>query len=874
MIRNPSRPPSPSEALPKSGPTRTLRTFTVVPRLPAALEPLRSIAANLAWAWMPEARELFFRIDGDLWEEVRGNPIELLARVDQKRLDELTRDDVFLARLASARQRLDEYLSQEGWFKKKFPAAKNARIAYFSMEYGLHESLPIYSGGLGVLAGDHLKTASDLGIPLVGVGLAYAEGYFRQVLNDDGWQQERYPTNDWHRMPVEPVFGADGKRMVIHVTYPGRVVYAQLWRVAVGRVPLLLLDANLAQNLPEDRAITGPLYGGDQEFRVRQEIMLGIGGVHALEAVGLSPTVCHMNEGHSAFLAIERIGRLMRDRGLPFTVASEARSAQNIFTTHTPVPAGNDAFDPALARKYLEPYRAALGLTDDELMSLGRIDTDDKNSKFQMPVLAIRTADHYNGVSALHGDVSRAMWKKLWPELPEHEVPIQSITNGIHAATWVSDEMSALYTRYLGPRWAETPDDESLWARVEEIPDAELWQTHEHRRHRLVMLCRRWLRGAAKRRGQPAEALSLADEVLDPHALTIGFARRFATYKRAALLFSDPERVRRLLGDPNRPVQLVFAGKAHPQDKGGKDLIKSIVHSSRDIGIAGKVVFIEDYDMRIGRALVSGVDVWLNTPRRPLEASGTSGMKAAANGALNLSVLDGWWAEAFRDHGRDVGWAIGRGEEYADGEGDKIESELLYALLENEVVPLFYDRDARGQLPRGWIRRMKNAIKLLTPTYNPGRMVREYAERFYGPSIGLSERMTDADFSGAKELAAWKQRVQGAWPSVRIDRVEQVSASQVEVGDAVSVRANVSLGGLTQADVVVELYFGPTGGVHELHRGQLARMSAIETAPDGSLVYLGEMPATESGAHAFAVRVMPYSDAMSHPYEPSLIKWH
>ncbi len=874
MSRTTSNPPSTSQAQPKSGPTRTLRSFTVVPRLPPALEPLRVIARNLAWAWAPEARELFFRIDGDLWEEVHGNPIELLARVDQKRLDELTRDDVFLARLKSAQQRLDEYLSQEGWFKKRFPAAKNARIAYFSMEYGLHESLPIYSGGLGVLAGDHLKTASDLGLPLVGVGLAYAEGYFRQVLNDDGWQQERYPINDWHRMPVEPVFGADGKRMVIHVAYPGRVVYAQLWRVSVGRVPLLLLDANVAENLPEDRAITGPLYGGDQEFRVRQEIMLGIGGVHALEAVGLSPTVCHMNEGHSAFLAIERIGRLMRDRGLPFTVASEARSAQNIFTTHTPVPAGNDAFEPSLVRKYLEPYRAALGLSDDELMSLGRIDPGDKASKFQMPVLAIRTADHYNGVSALHGDVSRSMWKKLWPELPEDEVPIQAITNGIHAATWVSDEMSALYTRYLGPRWAETPDDESLWARVEEIPDAELWQTHEHRRHRLVMLCRRWLKGAARRRGQPSESLALADEVLDPHALTIGFARRFATYKRAALLFSDVARVRRLLGDPKRPVQLVFAGKAHPQDKGGKELIKSIVHSSRDAGIAGKVVFIEDYDMRIGRALVSGVDVWLNTPRRPLEASGTSGMKAAANGALNVSVLDGWWAEAFRDHGRDVGWAIGHGEEYADGDGDKIESELLYDLLENEVVPLFYDRDARGQLPRGWIRRMKNAIKLLTPTYNTARMVREYSERFYVPSIALSGRMTDADFAGARELATWKERVRAAWPNVRVDGVEQISASQVEVGDAVHVKANVSLGGLSQSDVVVELYYGPTGGGHELSRGQLARMSVIDTAADGTLVYAGKMPASESGAHAFAVRVMPYSDAMSHPYETSLIKWH
>jgi len=865
--------PISKSARPSVGPKRTLRSFTVVPRLPEPLERLREIAKNLWWAWAPEARELFLRIDAELWEEVHGNPIELLARATQARLDELAQDDVFLARLDAAHGTLKRYLAHEGWFNKNFPNSKDARIAYFSMEYGLHESLPIYSGGLGVLAGDHLKTASDLGLPLVGVGLAYAEGYFRQALNDDGWQQERYPINDWHRLPVEGVNGADGKRLIIRVTYPDRTVCAQLWRVQVGRVPLLLLDSNLAENTAEDRAITGPLYGGDTEFRIRQEIMLGIGGVHALEAIGYSPTVCHMNEGHSAFLAIERIGRLVRDHGVSFSVASEARSAQNIFTTHTPVPAGNDSFDAAIVRRYLEPYRAALGITDDELMSLGRVDTTDATSKFQMPVLAIRTADHYNAVSALHGEVSRTMWKKLWPELPEHEIPIHHVTNGVHIASWISDEMAALFTRYLGPRWAETPDDAALWARVEEIPDAELWQIHEHRRHRLVTLCRRWLKGAAKRRNEPKEAILAAEEVLDPRALTIGFARRFATYKRAALLFTDVERVRRLLGDPARPVQLVFAGKAHPQDEGGKELIKQIVHASRDAGIQGKVVFIEDYEMRIARAMVSGVDVWLNTPRRPHEASGTSGMKAAANGALNVSVLDGWWAEAWADHGRDVGWAIGRGEEYEDATGDKIEAELLYDLLEHEVVPLFFQRETRDQLPRGWIRRMKNAIKMLAPQYNTARMVREYTEKFYVPSIALSHRMTDGDFRGARELANWKERVRAAWPAVRIAEVRQDADGEVPVGETVKVKATVSLGGLAPEDVVVELYHGPTAGGHELARGQVERMRVTEKLGDGRFQYAGEIAAKDSGAHAFAVRVMPYSAAMSHPYETSLVKW-
>ena len=851
----------------------TLRRYTVLPRLPKSLERLREIAHNLWWAWSPVARELFLRIDADLYEEVHGNPIELLSRVDQKVLDDLGQDDAFLSHLEAAWTTFQSYLSRGGWFKKRFPEAKDATIAYFSMEYGLHESLPIYSGGLGVLAGDHLKTASDLGLPLVGVGLAYAEGYFRQVLNDDGWQGERYPINDWHRLPVQPVLDPAGARLMIRVAYPDRIISAQLWRVQVGRVPLFLLDANLEVNAPIDRSITGPLYGGDSEFRIRQEIMLGIGGVHALEAVGMSPTVCHMNEGHSAFLALERIGRLMRDRGASFTVAKEACSAQNIFTTHTPVPAGNDVFAPELVRKYLEPYRAALGITEDQLLSLGRIDATDKAAKFSMPVLAIHSCDHYNGVSALHGDVSRKMYQPLWPGLPEHEVPIGSITNGTHIASWISAEHGALYTRYLGPRWAEATDDPELWARAQDIPDAELWQAHEHRRHRLVALSRRWLRRAAERKGQAAEAITSADEVLDPRALTIGFARRFATYKRAALLFSDMDRVKRLLSNTDRPVQLIFAGKAHPQDKGGKELIRSIVHASRDKDLIGKVVFIEDYDMRIARAMVSGVDVWLNTPRRPHEASGTSGMKAAANGALNLSVLDGWWAEAWERHGWEVGWGIGRGEEYVEGAGDDVEAEVLYDLLEREVVPLFYLRESRNQLPRAWIKRMKNAISKLVPEFNTARMVREYTEKYYVPAIALSETMMAGNLSGAQKLASWKESVNLAWPNVAVQEVALSSAAQLHVGERMRVEAVVQLGTLVPDDVVVELYHGPTNGGHELGHGAVVRMDLVGKADDGSFRYTGEIPTNDSGAHAFAARIRPWNSALSHPFETSLVRW-
>jgi starch phosphorylase len=859
----------------------TLRRFTVIPRLPASIEKLRALAHNLWWAWSPEARELFTRIDADLWDEVHGNPIELLSRVPQARLDELGTDDAFVAHLEASHAALEKYLSREGWFRKTFPEANGAKIAYFSMEYGLHESLPIYSGGLGVLAGDHLKTASDLGLPLVGIGLAYAEGYFRQVLADDGLQGERYPINDWHRLPVQPVFDGTGKRLIVHVAYPDRAVDVQLWRVQVGRVPLYLLDANLEQNTPADRAITGPLYGGDQEFRVRQEIMLGIGGMYALESIGITPTVCHMNEGHSAFLGLERISRLMRSKGVSFAVATEACSAGNVFTTHTPVPAGNDVFAPELVTKYLEPYRAALKLNEQQLLDLGRaapLASGGTDKRFSMPVFAIHTADNYNGVSALHGEVSRKMYNDLWPELPEHEVPIGSITNGVHIPSWVSDEMGALFTRYLGPRWAESTHDRALWARVQDIPDAELWQIHTHRRQRLVTLARQWLRASGERRGASRAEIDMADEVLDPQALTIGFARRFATYKRSTLLFSDVERVMKILGNADRPVQLVFAGKAHPQDKPGKELIRSIVRASRDAGLRGKVIFIEDYDMRIARAMVAGVDVWLNTPRRPLEASGTSGMKAAANGALNLSILDGWWAEAWRDYGWQVGWAIGRGEEYQSDAGDKLEAEALYDLLEREVVPLFFDRESRDGMPRGWVKRMKNAIAKLVPDYNTQRMVQQYSEKFYVPAIRTSNAMMNDGLKAAEQLVAWKEKVKAAWPQVAIASVAPVSKTELAVGEKMTVEAIVKLGSLKPEDVAVELYYGPTLGGQELPTGSIVRMAldttaGAATAATDALRFVGSIPTSESGAHAFAARVIPFNAAMSHPYETTLIRW-
>ncbi|MBL0195351.1 MAG: alpha-glucan family phosphorylase [Myxococcales bacterium] len=850
----------------------SIRRFTVIPRLPTNLEPLRTIAHNLWWTWTPSARALFLRIDEALFESVHANPIELLSRAPQARLEELSRDDAFLAHLDAVAQGLDRYMTRESWFQKAFPDASGATIAYFSMEYGLHESLPIYSGGLGVLAGDHLKTASDLGVPLVGVGLAYAEGYFRQVLNSDGWQTERYPINDWSRLPVQPVLGPTGTRLVLDVQYPERIVKAQVWRVQVGRVPLFLLDANLEENAPIDRSVTGPLYGGDQEFRVRQEIMLGIGGVHALEAMGLTATVCHMNEGHSAFLTLERVRRTMEREGVSFAVANEACCAGHVFTTHTPVPAGNDAFAPALVTRYLEPYRAALALTEGELLTLGRADPLDPTSPFSMPVFAIHNADHRNGVSALHGEVSRRMWKDLWPELPEHEVPILSVTNGVHTPSWISREMAALFTRYLGPRWVDALAEPEFWARVRAIPDAELWETHEARRYRLIQLCRQWLCAAAEKRGASPAAQAELEEVLDPRALTIGFARRFATYKRAALLFRDIERVKRLLCDPERPVQLVFAGKAHPQDKGGKELIRSIVQHAQNPELRGRVVFVEDYDMRIARALVAGVDVWLNNPRRPHEASGTSGMKAAANGALNLSILDGWWAEAYEEHGREVGWAIGHGEEFDDDDGDDREAEILYDLLEREVVPLFYDREAQSRLPREWIRRMKQSIACLVPSFNTARMVREYTERFYVPAIASSRRLREGALAGARELVAWKQRVRAGWEGVAVLDVALRTPTELRVGEPARVEVLVALGDLTPGDVVVELYHGPTEGGHDLPRGATVRMAHLESVGREHR-YVGEVPTIESGAYGVSARIAPASPRPTRAFPTALLRW-
>ncbi|HJZ57086.1 MAG TPA: alpha-glucan family phosphorylase, partial [Gemmataceae bacterium] len=606
---------------------RSIRTYTVLPCLPERLLSLQKLAYNLWWCWNADAVALFRRVNPDLFEALDHSPIRLLGATEQSRFEQLEHDDGFLAHMDRVVAALHHYLNAPTWFQETFPHDANARIAYFSAEFGIHESVPVYSGGLGVLAGDHLKSASDLGLPLDGVSLMYREGYFRQYLNVDGWQQERYPENDFFNLPLVPELGPDGRPLLVSVQLPGREVQLRIWHIQVGRVPLYLLDANIPQNRPEDRAITAQLYGGDQHTRIQQEIVLGVGGIRALKALGKMPSVVHMNEGHAAFAALERIRLLMEEYKLDFAAAQEAVKAGTCFTTHTPVPAGNDAFPMHMLEQYLGEYMHRMGVDRNALAALGRQHPHNEGEPFSMTVLAIKLSNVSNGVSRLHGSVSRKMWHEIWPGLPVTEIPITSITNGVHTQSWLSPEIAQLYDRYLGIQWEEKPTDFAIWKRVEHIPDAELWRTHERGRERLVAFARTRLRAQLKRRGSPPSEVESAEEVLDPDALTIGFARRFATYKRGDLIFRNPERLVAILNHATRPVQLIFSGKAHPRDQGGKELIAKVVQMSRRPEFRRRVVFLEDYDMNVARHLVQGIDVWLNNPRRPLEASGTSGMK-------------------------------------------------------------------------------------------------------------------------------------------------------------------------------------------------------------------------------------------------------
>lgn len=850
-----------------------VREFTVAPSLPDSLEDLRVVAYNLRWAWNHDSIDLFRRLDEHLWESSGHNPVLMLGSVDQARLEKAAADQGFLAHLDRVARNLDEYITAKStWFHRAYEmGGGDPLIAYFSAEFGLTECLEIFAGGLGVLAGDHLKSASDLGVPLVGVGLLYQQGYFRQYLNDAGWQQEQREENDFYNLPLTLERDSDGEPLTIEVPYPGRRVVAQIWRVQVGRIRLYLLDTNIPANATkEDRDITDALYGGDRELRIQQEIMLGLGGCRALEVLGLAPPVFHLNEGHPAFAALERIRQFVQDYGLSFAEAREAAAAGLVFTTHTPVAAGHDYFSPDLVMRYFSDYAQEMDLSEQAFLNLGREDPGNEEAPFCMTTLALRLTTYQNAVSRLHGRTTRRMWHVLWPGVPQSEVPITHITNGVHFRSWISEEMNGLYDRYLGPRWREEPADEEVWGRAEHIAPGELWRTHERRRERLVAFARRRLRSQLERRGVPRSTVEAADEVLDPQALTIGFARRFATYKRAALLLRDEERLSHLLNDPDRPVQVIYAGKAHPQDEAGKKLIARIVELSGQEHFRRRVVFLEDYGMATARYLVQGCDVWLNTPRRPHEASGTSGMKAAANGVLNVSTLDGWWAEAYSF---DVGWAIGRGEVYDDADyQDAVEAHALYDLLERDVVPMFYERGADG-LPRRWIERVKNSIKKLNSYFNTHRMVREYTEQFYLPAADHYRALSADGMARARTLAAWKARVRGVWPEIEVRMVEADLPEEPTVGDEISARARVYLADLAPDDVRVEFTMGRLDTEGHLVDAQTSRMSATEGEHDAYTFEVDGVVCESSGLHGYTLRVLPAHDDLVTSFLPGLIVW-
>ncbi len=708
---------------------RTLEQF-----IAPSYERVWALARNLWWSWDAEATSLFRELDPVRWRELDHNPIALLSEISLEELEQRAGRHVLHSRLNYAYRRLQEYLhSKRTWGRTHAGVLRARPVAYFSAEFGLHESMPIYSGGLGILAGDHIKSSSDLGVPLVGVGLLYDQGYFRQRLDASGWQHEEYLDVNVKQLPIELAIGVDNKPVILHLPTRGGVLHARVWKVAVGRNTLILLDSDVEGNAPEDRELTARLYGGDSRVRIRQEFLLGVGGVQALVALGVSPGVLHLNEGHSAFAPLELARYRMQAEGIGFDESLRRVARQTVFTTHTPVPAGHDRFAAYLVEEHLGPLRESLGLSHEHLMGFGRLHVDDPGEDFCMTVLALKCSRKANGVSSLHGEVSREMWTGLWPGRAEDDIPIGHITNGVHVPTWIAPPMRQLYDRHLGPEWIQASGEARIWEKIEDLDDGELWETHQVLKARLLTFVRRRLARQAERRGEPAEAIERCRRALSMDALTIGFARRFATYKRANLLFHELDRLAALINDPQLPVQFVFAGKAHPMDVPGRQVLQQIAQTARQARFAGKIVFIEDYDMNVARHLVQGVDVWLNNPRRPLEASGTSGQKVVLNGALNLSVLDGWWAEAYDGSN---GFAVGNGLTHTSIDThDRREAEELHRVLHDVVVPLYYKRDPDG-LPRAWLAKMKSSIRSLGWRFNSDRMVMDYVQQCYIPAAG------------------------------------------------------------------------------------------------------------------------------------------
>lgn len=846
---------------------KALRLYNVAPHVPESLAFLEELAHNMWWCWNGDAIELFRRINPHLWRETDRNPIAFLSAIPQQRLESIADDEGFMGHL---RRVNEQYKSEVVKFVDCSPDMKCKRcVAYFSLEFGIHESIRLYSGGLGILAGDHLKSASDLNVPLVGVSLLYRQGYFKQFLNSDGWQQETYPENELHLMPMTKARDNNNNQVTISVPMPGGELHAAVWRLNVGRIPLYMLDANIPENPPEFRKITAQLYDSDKKTRLRQEILLGIGGTRALKALGYNPSVYHMNEGQAAFLGLQRLRDLCQELEIDKSSALEIVNRTSVFTTHTPVPAGNETFKLDLLMPHLEALKNDLQMEPSEIIAMGQTDKGPRD-ELLMTLLGLHFARYSNGVSKLHGEIARRMWSHLWPELPDSEIPITHVTNGIHVPSWISQDNATLFDRYIGPAWRTHSNLKMELPHVTKIPDEELWRAHELARSRLIRSARELLEKALRNRNAARTEIAQAKGILDHDALTIGFARRFATYKRGTLLLQDQTRLLELLTDEERPVQIIFAGKAHPADDHGKDLIRQIVHFAKHHNLQRKIIFLENYNIDVARSLVQGADVWLNTPRRPQEASGTSGMKAAVNGCLNVSILDGWWVEGYT---AKTGWAIGHGEEYDDeAYQDATESQALFNLLENEVIPLFYDREG-GDLPSKWIHMMKASIRMALNDFTSHRMVSEYNTSVYKGAAADFEDLTSNGAARAKALVEQKARLNSLWRNIKItlpsaDR----DVAALHVGDRFTVSTEVFLGELKPSEVEVQVYAGKVNSQNEIAQSDIQIMSDAEDRGNGAYLFRHEITCSHSGRYGFTARVVPAGKDFQSSI-PGFITW-
>ena len=845
-----------------------LQTFQVFPAIPEPLSFLKTLSRNLWWSWQRDAVELFRRVDPRLWEETGRNPLAFSTSISQDRLEELSKDNSFLAHQQRVMERFEKRVSLPVEYSRT-PYGEQGLISYFSMEFGVHESVPLFAGGLGILAGDHLKAASNLAVPLVGIGLLYRQGYFRQFLNQDGWQQEEYPETDLYHLPVERALDTSGNEVRISIPGPAGEIRAMVWKLLIGRIHLYLLDTNLSDNPPEIRDITLRLYAGESKIRLAQEVLLGIGGMQALNAMGIVPTVCHINEGHAAFSTLERASQVMSLYNVDLKTALEIVPRTTVFTTHTPVAAGHDEFPVELVKPYLVPFEEKLGTTVEEILSWGQPVGAGPNGPISMFVLALRMAQYCNGVSQLHGKVARRMWSHVWPERPEDEVPITHVTNGIHLTSWISPEISQLFEQYLGPDWHLPPRNPDIIRRIDEIYDEELWRAHEMSHARLVRTCRELMIRQYSRRNAPRSMMRDVESVLDQDALTIAFARRFTAYKRAYLLFLDPDRLETIINSEKYPVQFILSGKAHPKDNEGKELIKRTIEFARQKSVRHRIVFLEDYDPHIARHLVQGADVWLNTPRRPFEACGTSGMKAAANGVINVSTLDGWWCEGYSE---EQGWSVGSGEDYADhAYQDAVESQALYNVLENEVIPCFYERK-NGDIPTRWIKMMKASMKMAIGQFSSHRMMKEYESRFYIQAHNQFQDLVKNDAEKARRLVYQRERLLNLWSSIRIDTPVRHTSGSFRVGQTVTVTAVVHLGQILPDEVDVELYYGRLKSVDSISASQTQQMTVQGDMGNGEYLYSCTITCDAAGRYGFTARVSPRGDDWIK-FTPGFLTW-